>query len=448
MVSPGGRLPAPMTDDRGMSGIPTVVLLGTLDTKGPEHAFVRDRLRDAGVEVLLVDVGILDTPTVEPDVPAHDVARAAGTTIEELRAAGMAAGHRAIALEAMARGATALVDGWRRAGRCDGVMGLGGSGGSAIVSAVLRSLPIGVPKLLVSTMTSGDMRPYVGTRDLTLVNAVTDIQGLNRVSRRVLENAANAMAGMVLRVSVASDGDAPLVAISMMGVTTPGAQGVQARLEAAGFETIVFHANGAGGLAMEELIEAGAVDGVVDLTTNELTSELYGGILSAGPDRLTAAGRRGIPQVVAPGALEVINFGPRASVPEAFAGSGRRIVIHSATVTSVRATAAEAAEIGALFARRVSTATGPTAVLLPLGGCSKYELPPGPFVDPEADAALFGAIRAGLRSGIACDDVDANINDATFAEAATRTFLALWQQAQPRLEEARQEARRHAGQEG
>jgi len=408
--------------------MPTVVLLGTLDTKGPEHAFVRDRLLDAGVEVLLVDVGILDRPTIEPDVPAHDVARAAGTTIEELRAAGLAAGHRAIALDAMAEGAIALVAGWRREGRCDGVMGLGGSGGSAIVSAVLRSLPIGVPKLLVSTMTSGDMRPYVGTRDLTLVHPVTDIQGLNRVSRRVLENAANAMAGMVRGLSAASDADAPLVAISMMGVTTPGAQGVQARLEAAGFETIVFHANGAGGMAMEELIEAGAIDGVVDLTTNELTSELYGGILSAGSRRLTTAGHIGIPQVVAPGALEVINFGPRATVPERFAGPERRIVIHSASVTSVRATAGEAAEIGARFAERVSPSTGPTAVLLPLQGCSKYELPNGPFIDPDADAALFGAIRAGLPSGIPCEDVDANINDASFAEAATRAFLELWQE--------------------
>jgi len=414
-----------------MTATPTVVLLGTLDTKGPEHAFVRDRLRDAGVEVILVDVGVLDKPTVEPDVPARDVARAAGTTIDELRTAGMAAGHRAIALEAMSRGASALVAGWRDEGRCDGVIGLGGSGGSAIVSAVLRSLPLGVPKLLVSTMTSGDMRPYVGTSDLTLVNPVTDIQGLNRVSRQVLANAANAMAGMVQRAVTAPAAGAPLVAISMMGVTTRGAQGVQARLEAAGFETIVFHANGAGGSAMEELIEAGAVDGIVDLTTNELTSELYGGILSAGPGRLTSAGLAGIPQVVAPGALEVINFGPRAIVPEGFAGPERRIVIHSASVTSVRATAGEAAEIGARFAERVSMATGPTVVLLPLGGCSTFDRPGGPFVDPDADAALFGAIRSGLRPDIPVEDVDANINDDAFADAATRIFLELWQQVRP-----------------
>lgn len=411
-----------------MTATPTVVLLGTLDTKGTEHAFVRDCLREAGVDVILVDVGILGLPTVEPDVPARDVAAAAGTTLEELRAVGMAGGNRAIALEAMGRGASALVAGWRERGRCDGAMGLGGSGGTAIISAVLRSLPVGIPKLLVSTMTSGDTRPFVGTRDLMLLHPVTDIQGVNRVSRRVLTNAANAMAGMVRGPGAASHAEAPLVAISMQGVTTPGVQDVQKRLDAAGFETIVFHANGAGGTAMEELIETGAVDGVLDLTANELTSELYGGVLLAGPGRLTAAGRRGIPQVVAPGALEVVNFGPLSSVPDRFAGPERRIVIHSAEITSVHLTAAEAAEIGARFAERVGTSTGPTIVLLPLRGCSKFELPGGPFIDPDVDAALFGAIRAGMSDAIPCRDVDANINDPAFAEAATLAFLELWQQ--------------------
>jgi uncharacterized protein (UPF0261 family) len=413
-----------------MSTSPSVVLLGTLDTKGPEHDFVRGRLREAGVAVTLVDVGVLGPPSVAPDVSSDEVAAAAGTTLVDLRRAG-AGGNRAVALEAMASGAAAVVARLRAEGRCDGVMGLGGSGGSAIVAAVLRSLPIGVPKLLVSTMTSGDMRPYVGTRDLTLVHPVTDVQGLNRISRQVLANAANAMAGMVHGLAATPRVEAPLVAITMMGVTTPGAQGVQARLEAAGFETIVFHANGAGGMAVEELVGTGEIDGMIDLTTNELTSEIYGGILSAGPTRLTAAGRIGIPQVVAPGALEVINFGPRASIPARFAEPGRRIVTHSATVTSVRSSAAEAEEIGRLFAERVSTATGPTAVLLPLRGCSKYELPDGPFVDPDASAALFGAIRRALRPDIPCLEVDANINDAAFAEAATRTFLDLWGRGRP-----------------
>jgi uncharacterized protein (UPF0261 family) len=406
--------------------MPTVVLLGTLDTKGLEHAYVRDCLRESGVAVRLVDVGVLGEPGVQPDVDAEEVARAAGTSLAELREAGRTGGHRSRALEAMARGASVLVAAWREEGHCDGVMGLGGSGGSAIVSTALRSLPIGVPKLLVSTMTSGDMRLYVGTRDMTLVHPVTDIQGLNRVSRRVLANAAHAMAGMVKGLSTAPVAEeTPLVAITMMGVTTPAGQGVQRRLEAAGYETIVFHANGAGGMAFEELVGQGFFQGVIDLTTNELNSEMYGGILSAGPDRLTTAGRAGLPQVIAPGALDVVNFGPRDTLPARFAGPERRIVIHSAAVTSVRCDATEAAEIGARFAERANQATGPTVVLLPLGGCSSYELPGGPFVDPDADAALFGTIRSRLRPDIPCRDIGANLNDPAFAEAATAAFEEL-----------------------
>jgi uncharacterized protein (UPF0261 family) len=427
-----------MSHDATMSEPRTVVLLGTLDTKGHEHAWVRDRLRAGGVAVTLVDVGIMGTPGVEPDVSAADVARAAGTTVEALRETGAGGGHRGDALEVMARGAAVLVGQWRREGRCDGVMGLGGSGGSAIISAVLRSLPIGVPKLLVSTMTSGDTRPYVGTRDLVLVHPVTDIQGLNRVSRAVLTNAANAMVGMVRGPHEAPEGhDRPLVAITMQGVTTPGAQAVQHRLEAAGCETIVFHANGAGGLALEELVGQGIVDAVVDLTPNELTSELFGGILSAGPQRLTTAGRLGIPQVVAPGALEVVNFGPRDTLPETFAGPQRRFVIHSPSVTSVRVTAGEAATIGARFAERINQSVGATVVLLPLGGCSRYSLPGGPFVDATADAALFAAIRAGLRTDIPCRDVDANLNEAAFAVAAVEALFQIWDRgARPRTVDA------------
>lgn len=416
-----------------MPAAPTVVLVGTLDTKGPEHAFVRDRLRDAGIDVVVVDVGVLGDPSFEPDVPAAAVAHAAGTTLADVRRASEGGRGRADALDAMARGATAVVVELRARGRCAGAMGLGGSGGTTIVSAVLRSLPLGVPKVLVSTMAAGDIRPYVGARDFTLVHPVTDVQGLNRVSRRVLANAAHAMAGMVRHRDDAAAGDAaaPLVALTMMGVTTRGAQQVAARLEAAGFETIVFHANGSGGQAMEELIDEGAIDGIVDLTTSELTSERFGGVVSAGPGRLTAAGRAGIPQVVATGALDVANFGPRAVVPARFDGPDRRIVVHSPTITSVRVDAAEAAEMGRLLAEKVSRATGPAAVVLPLGGCSVYEVPDGPFVDRAADAALFAAIRAGLRAGIPCRAAAANINDPAFAELAVATFLELWSRVRP-----------------
>lgn len=404
----------------------TVVLVGTLDTKGAEYAFVRDRLREAGVGVTVVDVGILGEPAFVPDVTAAEVARAAGRELADLRFAREGSDTRAVALAAMQRGATALVGELHARGACDGVLGLGGSGGSTVISGVLRALPVGVPKLLVSTMASGNVRSFIETSDICLLHPVTDIQGLNRVSRRVLANAAHAMAGMVRGLADLPVADRPLVALTMMGVTTPAGQRAQAALEAAGFETIVFHAVGSGGRAMEEMVAAGLIDGVVDLTTSELTGERYGGILSAGPDRLRAAGRAGIPQVVAPGALEVINFGPRATVPAEYDVPERRIVVHNPSITAVRVNAAEAAVLGRLLAEKVNAATGPTAVLLPLRGCSKYELPGGPYVDAVADAAMFEAIRSTLRAGIACRDVDANLNDPAFADAAVATFRALW----------------------
>ncbi len=406
----------------------TVVLVGTLDTKGPEYGFVRDRLRELGVDVAVVDVGVLGEPSFPPDVSAAEVARAAGTEIADLRFTREGSDTRAVALATMERGAIAVVDGLRADGRCDGVMGLGGSGGSTVVSGVLRSLPVGVPKLLVSTMASGNVRNFVGTSDVCLVYSVTDVQGLNRVSRKVLSNAAAAMAGMVRALGTAQAAETPLVALTMFGITTPCVQRIQAALESNGFETIVFHAVGSGGQAMEAMVDAGLVDGVVDVTTSELTDELCGGVFTAGKDRLTAAGRRGIPQVVVPGALEVINFGPRDSVPAHLDVPERTIVVHNPSVCAVRTNAAESAELGRILATKVNAAAGPTAVLLPLRGLSKYEAPGGPYVDPEADAALFDAIRATLRPGIALREVDANVNDPEFADAAVEAFLRLWEQ--------------------
>jgi len=410
---------------------PTVILVGTLDTKGPEHAFVRDRLVEAGVAVIVIDVGVLGDPPFTPDIGADAVARAAGTELAALRFAREGSDTRAVAIAAMERGAIAVVRELRDQGRCDGVMGLGGSGGSTIVSGVLRSLPIGVPKLLVSTLASGNVGKFVGTSDICLMYSVTDVAGLNRVSRRVLGNAANAMAGMVRGAAADDDKDSPLVAITMFGVTTPGVLRIGAALEAAGFEVIVFHATGSGGRAMEEMIEAGLVDGVIDLTTTELADELCGGVMSAGPDRLTAAGRRGIPQVVVPGALEVITFGPRDTVPAAYARPERRSVTHNPSVTTVRTNTEESGRLGEILARKVNAATGPTAVLLPLGGLSSYEAPGGPYVDPAADAALFASIRAILREDIPCREVDANINDPAFTHATVEAFLSLWVSRRP-----------------
>jgi uncharacterized protein (UPF0261 family) len=414
------------------SSIPReVVLVGTLDTKGREYAFVRERLLEAGVRPIVIDVGVLDEPPFQPDIGADDVARAAGTTLAELRFEREGSDTRAVALAAMERGAVAFVRKLHAAGRCSGILGLGGSGGSTVISGAMRALPVGVPKLLVSTMASGNVRLFVGTSDICLMYSVTDIAGLHRVSRRILTNAANALAGMVLGEQAPADGRAaPLVALTMFGVTTPAVLRVQQRLEEEGFETIVFHAVGSGGGAMEQMIDDGLIDGVVDLTTSELTDELLGGIFSAGPGRLEAAGRRGIPQVIVPGALEVLNFGPRDSVPDKYDVPERRIVVHNPSVCAVRTNAQEAAQLGRLLAEKASRAKGPVAVLLPLDGLSNYEAHDGPFVDRQADEALFEAIRRSLRPDIPVREIKANINDRQFADAATETFLELWRAAQ------------------
>jgi uncharacterized protein (UPF0261 family) len=416
-----------MADSSRRSGAP-VVLIGTLDTKGREYAFVRERLVAAGLEPIVIDVGVLGEPPFTPDIGAAEVARAAGHDLSELRFDREGSDTRAVALAAMEKGAVEVIRQLHAERRCTGIIGLGGSGGSTVISAAMRALPVGVPKLLVSTMASGNVRLFVGTSDICLMYSVTDIAGLHRISRRILSNAANALAGMVLGEGDSpEEHEAPLVAITMFGVTTPAVLRVQQRLEAEGFETIVFHAVGAGGAAMEQMIEDGLIDGVVDLTTSELTDEMLGGIFSAGPTRLEAAGRHGIPQVVVPGAVEVLNFGPRDSVPERFDVPERRIVVHNPSVCAVRTNAKESAALGRLLGEKVSRSTGPTAVLLPLGGLSKYEADGGPFVDRQANAALFDAIRDTLRADIPLHEVEANINDRTFADAVADAFLELWQ---------------------
>jgi uncharacterized protein (UPF0261 family) len=367
---------------------------------------------------------VLGEPAFAPDVPAAEVARLGGQELATLRFEREGSDTRAHALAVMARGAAELLQRLGQEGRCDGVLGLAGSGGSSVIAAAMRALPLGIPKLLVTTMVATSAADYVGTRDILLMNPVTDIAGLNRVSRTILANAAAAIAGMAMAGTRVAGSDRPLVALTMMGVTTPCVRRVQEGLERAGFETIVFHAVGAGGRALEDMIEAGLIDGVCDVTTHELTDQELGGIFAAGPDRVAAAGRRALPLVAVPGALEFVNFGPRATVPAHL--ERRRIVVHNPSVCAVRIDAEEAATMGRIFAERVNLAMGATAVVLPLQGCSSYEAAGGPFADPDADAALFGAIREALRSEVQVQEVDANINEPSVAEAILAAFLACW----------------------
>lgn len=413
--------------------MPTVVLPGTLDTKGPEYEFARTRLLERGVTPLVVDFGILGEPAFKPDIPAEEVARAGGKPLSELRFTREGSDTRVVALETMARGLIRILAKLRAEGRCDGVLGLGGSGGTTVISAAMRTLPLGLPKVMVSTLASGNVSGFVGTKDIYIANSVTDIAGLNRVSRRLIANAVNAIAGMAVGAAVLPlQEQRPLIAITMFGITTPGVLQIARRLEQHQFETIVFHAVGSGGRSMEEMIDEGLIDGVIDYTTSELTDDYLGGIFSAGPHRLEAAPRRGIPQVVVPGALEVINFGPRQTLPAAFDVPARNLIVHNANVCAVRANAQECAALGRIFAEKVNRSTGGTAVLLPLRGKDKYEQPPdGPWIDPEADKAMYDQIRQTLRAGIPLREIDANINDPAFADATADAFLDLWRAAHP-----------------
>nr|CAA9316171.1 MAG: Transcriptional regulator [uncultured Nocardioidaceae bacterium] len=403
----------------------TIVLAGTLDTKGHEYAFLRDRVREQGVDVLLVDVGV-HPPQVEPDISREEVARAAGEDATALADAG----DRGAATEAMGRGAAALLGRLHDEGRLDGVLGIGGSGGSSIVTTAMRALPVGVPKLMVSTLASGDTRPYVGAVDVTMMYSVVDIAGINSISARILTNAAGAIAGMV-RATVPALEHKPLVGASMFGVTTPGVTRARERLEELGYEVLVFHATGTGGQSMENLIAGGFLAGVLDLTTTELADELVGGVLSAGPERLTAAGTAGLPQVVSLGALDMVNFGPRETVPSQF--EGRNLYVHNPTVTLMRTSAEECRELGREVGRKVSAATGPTALFVPLRGVSMIAVQGQPFHDPAADEALLAGL-AETRGDVEVHELDLDVNDERFAVAMADRLHEMITAATPRGE--------------
>jgi uncharacterized protein (UPF0261 family) len=389
--------------------MPTVLLIGTLDTKGDELAFVRERLLAAGVDVLVADASTLGPPTgLEPNVTSEELAAEVGVDVDTLTDRGAAVATMADAAAVMARRLHAD-------GRIEGVLGAGGSGNTAIATAAMRALPVGVPKLMVSTMAAGDTRDYIGGADVTLMASVTDVAGLNSISARILANAAAAMAGMVGAPPVELGEQRPLIGATMFGVTTPCVTRARGGLEARGYEVLVFHATGTGGRAMEALVEAGYLAGVLDATTTELCDDLVGGVLSAGPDRLEAAGRAGLPQVVSLGALDMVNFGARDTVPPQF--EDRNLYVHNPSVTLMRTTAEECAELGRRIAAKLTAATGPVALFVPLGGVSMIDAPGQPFFDAEADEALFSALRSGVGANVELVELDCNVNDDAFADA-------------------------------
>lgn len=391
----------------------TVVLVGTLDTKGIEYDYLRSRVQAEGCSVILLDTGILGTPLTRPDITRETVAQAAGVELAEL----VSKGDRGAAVETMARGAASIVQHLYTEGRLNGILGLGGSGGSSIVSQAMKTLPVGVPKLLVSTLASGDTRPYVGSTDISMMYSVVDIAGINRLSERILTNAAAAIAGMArANASFQPSADTrQLVGATMFGVTTPCVTEARKRMEEHSYEVLVFHATGTGGQSMETLVNGGFLNGVLDITTTELADELVGGVLSAGPDRLEAAGEKGIPQVVSLGALDMVNFGPMETVPEKF--RHRNLYKHNPTVTLMRTTPEECAQLGKIIAQKLNMATGPVSLFIPLQGFSMIDTEGQPFYDPVADRMLIDNLTQELNDTVEVHELDMDINDPRFAHA-------------------------------
>lgn len=395
----------------------TVCIVGTMDTKGVEFAFIKAQIELTGVSTCVINTGILGDPQLTPDVSADEVAQAGGSSLQALRDEG----DRGNSVAVMAQGAAALVAEKQAAGEIDGIISLGGSAGTTIGTTAMQAVPVGVPKIMVSTLASGDTSPYVQSKDISMMYSVVDIAGINRLSRQILANAAGAIVGMVNAEVPVATADKPLIGATMFGVTTPCVTKARELLEAAGYEVLVFHATGTGGQAMEDLVKGGFLAGVLDVTTTELADELVGGVLSAGPERLEAAGQSGLPQVVAPGALDMVNFGPPATVPEQF--SNRQFYQHNPTVTLMRTTAEETAELGRIMARKLSEARGPTTVIIPTQGVSAIDKTGQPFDSPEARAAWRENLKAHIGDNVTVIEIDAHINDDEFATKLAETLL-------------------------
>lgn len=389
-----------------------MVLVGSLDTKADEYGLLRSELERAGVGTVLVDVGVLGTPGIRPDVGSEEVARAAGVDLTSLAARG----DRGEAVATMARGAAAILTRLREQGRVDGLMVAGGSNAGTTFAALAHHLPFGAPKVLLSTIVVGQTRPYAGIADATMINPVVDIAGVNALSWRSLVNAAGAMVGMLAAQPRTAPGGTGrgVVAATMLGVTTAGATVMRERLEELGYEVLIFHANGVGGEAMEHLISQGVIAGVADLTTGELADEVVGGAYPAGPDRLTAATRAGIPQVVSLGGLDMVKFGAPETVPERFAD--RLLYRHNAAVTLMRTSVEEARAIGARVGHALSGARpGTTRVVVPERGFSSLSTPGGRFHSEAADRALLEALTEALPSEVPLESLPLDCNSAEFA---------------------------------
>lgn len=397
----------------------TIAIIGTLDTKGTEFGFIRDVIQNLGLKTLMIHTGVFE-PTIPADVSNAEVALAAGYDIQEVAAKK----DRALGTEILSKGMERLLPELYEQGRFDGVISFGGSGGTALATAGMRQLPVGVPKVMVSTMAGGDTSVYVGSSDIFMCPSIVDVAGINSISQKVFINGAHAIAGMVKFESAITESSKPLVAATMFGVTTPAVDYARKYLEEKGYEVLIFHATGAGGKSMEKLVSGKYFKGVLDLTTTEWCDELFGGVLNAGPDRLDAAGQNGIPQVVSVGALDMVNFGPYDTVPGRYAD--RNLYKHNPTVTLMRTNIEENRKLGEKLAEKLNASESPTTLMLPLRGVSMIDSEGQPFYGPEEDAMLFNTLRGLVnRDKVEVIEMDHYINDEIFAVAAAQKLIDL-----------------------
>jgi uncharacterized protein (UPF0261 family) len=404
----------------------TICLIGAFDTKGQEYAFIREHILRRGHRVLAVNTGVLGSTELFPvDIESDRVAGAGGGNLEQLRENK----DRSEAMRVMCAGAALTVRALYDEGKFDGIFGMGGTGGTAIVTSAMRALPAGIPKVCLSTVASGDVSAYVGTKDVTMIPSIVDVAGINRISRILFSRAAGAICGMVETDIPAGKEEKPVIAASMFGNTTPCVNACVEALSQKGYEVFVFHATGTGGRTMESLVSEGLVDAVLDITTTEWADTICGGVFDASPERLDAAGRMGIPHLIVPGCVDMANFGAPDTVPAKYREAKRTFYEWNPSVTLMRTNREENEKMGKIFAEKANAAKAPVAFLIPLRGLSMLDAEGQPFWNPEADRAMFDAIKLNIRKDIPVVEIDNNINDPEFAARAVEIVLDLIRQA-------------------
>ncbi|TFG45443.1 MAG: UPF0261 family protein [Dehalococcoidia bacterium] len=397
----------------------SVVMVGALDTKGEEYAFARKIIEATGLNTLVVDFGVMGTPAFTPDIGRTEVAKLGGGDLTVLSDGK----HKDAAMKTMANGLALVVKQLYDEGKLDGIFAMGGSGGTSIATSAMRELPVGIPKVMISTVGGGDLSAYAGTKDITFIPSIVDVAGINSISRRIYANGAGAIAGMVNTEIAADQSARPLITASMFGNTTTCVNQARTILEQAGYEVLVFHATGTGGKTMESLIQDGYIKASLDITTTELADEVCGGVFNAGPDRCMAASLAGIPAVIVPGCVDMANFNGIETVPDKY--KGRNLYEWNPNVTLLRTNVAENRQMGEMIARAANASSAAVKIVLPLKGVSMLDSEGERFWDPEADQACFDAIKANLNPGIEVIEMDNNINDPAFSEKVAQVLLEM-----------------------